>query len=118
MSTPDFQNLIDLAVEIHELNVSKGFYDDVKTGDALDMVPKVALIASEVFEMLEELRYREPRADKHLLHRSAEEVECADVFIRLLDYIVARGFIDRFATIAREKHEYNKNRPYKNGKKF
>jgi hypothetical protein len=50
---------------------------------------KIALIHSEVSEMLEGLRKGLP--DEHLPGRSMEEVEAADVFIRLADYCCARG---------------------------
>lgn len=67
---------------------------------------KIALIHSEGSEMMEGLRKGKP--DDHLPHRSMEEVEAADIFIRLADYCGMRG-IDLAGAVL-EKHEYNKTR--------
>ena len=74
--------------------------------DPTFMASKIALIHSEVSEMLEGLRKGLP--DDHLPHRSAEEVEAADVFIRLVDYCGARK-IDLAAAVT-EKMHYNETR--------
>ena len=60
---------------------------------------KIALIHSEVSEMLEGLRKGLP--DSHLPERSAEEVEAADIAIRLFDYCGARGIDLAGAIIAK-----------------
>ncbi len=57
--------------------------------------------------MLEGLRKGLP--DEHLPHRTAEEVEAADIFIRLMDYCGARKLDILGAAI--EKMEYNDQRP-------
>ncbi len=67
---------------------------------------KIALIHSEVSEMLEGLR--KGQKDDHLPHRSMEEVEAADIFIRLMDYCGARGLDLEGAVI--EKLDYNAHR--------
>ncbi len=67
---------------------------------------KIALVHSETSEMLE--GNRKGRADDHLPHRSAEEVEAADILIRLMDYCGKRGFDLSGAVI--EKLAYNQQR--------
>ena len=67
---------------------------------------KIALIHSETSELLE--GNRKGRADDHLPHRSAEEVEAADILIRLMDYCGKRGFDLSGAVI--EKLAYNQQR--------
>lgn len=81
-----------LASAIHALN--EAWYRDPKTGEPIPFTlelgaTKIALIHSEVSEMLEGLR--KGKQDDHLPDRKAEEVEAADVLIRLLDYCAWRG---------------------------
>lgn len=82
------QRLNSVAAEIHTAN-SK-FYKDLTTGRPIDRNPgeMLCLIHSEVSEMLEGVRKGLP--DSHLPDRTAEEVEAADVLIRLLDYCCFR----------------------------
>ena len=83
---------------------------------------KIALKHGEVSEMHEGLRKGLP--DKHLPLRSNEEVEAADIFIRLADYCGARN-LDLLGAV-KEKMKYNsvredhkiKNRNKEGGKKF
>ena len=70
------------------------------------LVTKIALIHSETSELLE--GNRKGRADDHLPHRLAEEVEAADILIRLMDYCGKRGFDLSGAVI--EKLAYNQQR--------
>jgi hypothetical protein len=94
------------AREIHQANAH--FYTDLKTGQRLDrnVGELIALIHSEVSEMLEGVR--KELMDTHLVHRPMEEVEAADIFIRLMDYCAYRGLDLGGATI--EKLEYNRRR--------
>jgi NTP pyrophosphatase (non-canonical NTP hydrolase) len=96
----------ELAAEIHANNAH--FYHNPATGAKLDRNPgeMIALIHSEVSEMLEGVR--KGLQDDHLPHRRMEEVEAADIFIRLLDYCAYRG-IDLGGAVA-EKREYNRTR--------
>ena len=89
---------------------ARGFVqDDTPVGRAV----KIALIHSEVTEILEAVR--KPSSDKHLPHLSSEAVELADVAIRVLEYAGAFG-IDLGAAIE-EKMAFNRKRPFKHGGK-
>ena len=84
-------------------SAERGWWTAGDQFNPITMASKIALIHSEVSEMLEGLRKGLP--DVHLPHRSSEEVEAADIFIRLMDYCGARNLDILSATI--EKLEYN-----------
>jgi len=71
------------------------------------LATKLCLVHSEVSEMMEGLR--KGLSDDHLPHRSMEEVESADLLIRIFDYAGFRKLDLDGATY--EKGEYNLNRP-------
>lgn len=122
--------LNELAKEIHENAVAHGFWDEDRP------LPEVLmLIVSELAEALEEARAGDKMNGRIscMHYYSGEEyissapancckkpegiaVEVADALIRILDWCGHEG-ID-IEGIVREKHEYNKTRPYKHGKKF
>lgn len=109
-----------------------GFWDEQKNASTGDrdhsyLVPplvrkaipeKIALMHSELSEMLEEVR--EPGRDLLEIRESEKgkpegfPIECADLVIRLADLCGAMG-IDLGAAIVK-KHEYNVTRPHKHGK--
>lgn len=75
---------------------------------------QIALMHSELSEMLEGVR--KPHKDEHCPEFSSEEVEAADLLIRLFDY--AQGHKLRLAEATLAKIQYNVSRPMKHGKKF
>ena len=91
-------------------------------GKERDPLAMQLLMISEIIEAMEGLR--RGLMDDHLPHRSMEEVEMADVFLRLVDYCGGRG-LDLGNAVC-EKASYNiarsdhkkENRNKQNGKKF
>lgn len=128
ISEPYEQAINDMAAVIHQCNVDRGWWNDLY--EVLDLIEgdptlsinrciqlkekvrlwfemsKAALIHSEVSEMVEGMRKRS--MDSHLPERMADEVEGADVFIRLLDLMAARD-CDIGGAVG-EKFEYNQER--------
>ena len=102
------QDEINQAVkECHELSKAAGWWDGVNLHrDTLVVPTKIALIHSELSEMLE--GDRKGIQDDHLPHLTMFEVEAADVAIRLFDLCGAKG-VDLGQAIA-EKLEYNRHR--------
>lgn len=82
-------SLNQLAKECHEVN--QHWWHDPATGKRLDRNrgEMFALMHSELSECLE--GFRKDLMDTHLPHRKAEEVELADLMIRVLDYAGERG---------------------------
>jgi NTP pyrophosphatase (non-canonical NTP hydrolase) len=115
--------VINLFCDIaHEANAH--FYQDLATGARIERNPgeMLALIHSEVSEMLEGVR--KGGADKHLPHRRVEEVEAADVLIRLLDYCAYRkldlggAFVEKFNYNRTRQDHTREARLAEGGKKF
>lgn len=122
--------LNEWAKEIHENAVAHGWWEEER------QLPEVLmLIVSELAEALEEARAGDKMNGRiSCMHYYSGKgyvadaptncckkpegivVEVADALIRILDWCGHEG-ID-IEGIVREKHEYNKTRPYKHGKKF
>jgi NTP pyrophosphatase (non-canonical NTP hydrolase) len=76
---------------------------------------RIALIHSEVSEVLEALRDGNPPSESIEGFSQAEE-ELADVVIRVMDLAFSQEWRVGEAIIA--KHLYNTKRPHKHGKEF
>ena len=113
-----------LAESIHADNVEAGWWSDLETGKPIERNKgeMIALMHSELSECLEGVR--KDLMDDKLPHRKTEEVELADVIIRIMDYAGAYG-LDLDGAIA-EKRALNRqradhkpeNRKAKGGKAF
>jgi NTP pyrophosphatase (non-canonical NTP hydrolase) len=101
-----------LGEEIHQTNVEKGFWGDPEIMDKV--AAKLALIHSEVTEVLEALR-KSMGADK-------VTEEFADVLIRTFDLystLVEAGEADpELFRVMKQKMETNKKRPSKHGNRW
>lgn len=98
-----------LATAMHARNAK--FYNDLTTGDpipdnATTRLSKLMLIVTEVAEIAEGAR--KGTNDSHLPQFTSEEVECADVLIRLFDYAGWRRL--RLGEAFWAKLEYNRTR--------
>lgn len=111
-----------MAYQIHQLN--KKFYQDIHTGEPIErnVGELIALIHSEASEMLEGVR--KGLADSHIPSRPAEEVEAADLLIRLLDYCgyrkldIAGAMRDKLAYNTKRMDHTHEARRAAGGKKF
>ena len=105
-------DLNEWAKAIHENAVSKGWWEDDRP------LPEVLmLIISELAEALEADRAGE--GNLYEAENGKPEgvyVEVADALIRILDWYGSQK-VD-VEEIVRMKHEYNKTRPYKHGKRY
>jgi hypothetical protein len=97
------------AADCYLMAADKGFWDEPRNKGEM-----IALMHSELSEMLEGVR--KPGPDAHCPKFTSEEVEAADLFIRLMDYVEGHGL--RFTAALEAKYSYNATRPHKHGKAF
>lgn len=105
-------NLNEWAKEIHQNAVEHGWWENERT------LPEVLMLCvSELSEALEEDRAGNPLV---WYGKGAKPegvaVELADCMIRILDYC-GRAGID-IENVVKIKHEYNKGREYRHGKRY
>lgn len=106
---PEWSNLSD---DIHEINADKGFWAPPEMMDKY--AAKLALVHSEVTEVLEALRKSQgPQAVTE---------EFADIFIRCLDLysvlVDAGEAVPDLYDVIIDKVETNRNRPPKHGNRW
>ena len=94
-----------LSTAVYENNVKAGWFTNPKTKRRIDPDPlqKLMLMVTEISEAAEGVRKGIP--DTHLTHRPMEEVELADVLVRLFEYAGWRGLDVGGAFV--EKIHYN-----------
>ena len=119
-----------IAKEIHEVNISKGFWDDRDTKNVGEVL---MLCVSELSEALEAHRKNHKcslnekvKNEVDIEHidivwfethvKNTFEDEIADTVIRLLD--LSEGFGIDLAWHIKAKLAYNKTRPHKHGKAY
>ena len=101
-----------LAKEIHQNAIEHGWWEEDRCFPEI-----IALCHSELSEALEADRNGEPDLWYHDNGKpDGRAVELADCVIRILDYAARQGY--DMENIIKIKHEYNKTRPYKHGKRF
>jgi NTP pyrophosphatase (non-canonical NTP hydrolase) len=100
--------LEDLINAAHGAANKAGWWINLETGEPLqrNKAEMLCLIHSEVSECLEGIR--KDCMDDHLPHRKMEEVELADVVIRIADY--CGGFNIDLEGAIKEKMKYNAQR--------
>lgn len=101
-----------LSEVIYANNVKAGWFSDPKTKRRIvpDPLQKLMLMVTEIAECAEGVRKGVP--DTHLPHRPMEEVELADVLVRLFEYAgwreldVGGAFVEKILYNAqREDHK-------------
>ena len=106
------KSINELAQDIHANAVDHGWWDEPRS-----FAEVVALCHSELSEALEADRAGEPAV--YLREDGKPDgvaVEMIDCIIRILDWCEHAGV--GVEGVLELKHEYNKTRPYKHGKKY
>lgn len=116
--------LYEWAQQCHEAAVESGWWHHPITGKRIqrNKGEMIALMHSELSECLEAVR--KDLMDDKLSHRQGEEIELADVLIRIFDYAGAHGLdlqgavIEKMAVNATRADHRPENRAQPGGKAF
>lgn len=100
-----------LAEDAYTTAVHNGFHQNPP-----NVPEKVALIHSEVSELLEAHRSDPMARDQHCPEFLNMEIEAADIVIRVMDLCRSQGLDLAGAIVA--KNNFNKTRGYKHGKAY
>ena len=112
----------ELFREIHQNAVDHGWWDGEWNRDkgitAESILVRIAHCHGELSEALEEVRKGEDCYNMYFKGSKPEGlvVELADAVIRIID--LCEGLDLDLENAIRQKHEFNKTRPYKHGKKI
>ena len=105
------KDLNQWAAEINANAKEHGWWDEPRSFGEI-----IALCHSELSEALEADRVGEPMVWDNDGKPDGVAVEMADCMIRIMDWF---GHVNMdLDEIISEKHEYNKTRPYKHGKRY
>lgn len=113
----DYGSITRIAACMYKIASDHGFHEndgeELSTGRLGEFIANLHGECSELWESARKGTLAQP-CDKHIDLSNAEE-ELADIVIRAMDMAHAMG-INLGAAIA-EKADYNRQRPYKHGKK-
>lgn len=100
----------ELMIRCYQTARDHGFWDKQPRNKG----EMIALMHSELSEMLEAVR--KPGPNHHCPLFTNEEIEAADLLIRLFDYSAGHGL--RLLQAVEAKMAFNETRPHKHGKAF
>jgi len=108
-----YDDFLKLQERCHRQATELGFW---REGEDRNKAEMIALMHSELSELLEAIREPSPKQSSKIPAFTEEEEELADLIIRAMDY--AEGLGLRLVDAIVAKLDYNLTRAWKHGKKF